>query len=157
MWCVVGVFALHMDRAIRILVTAARLRLSASLSSAHCGLFDKASVKASPAFRPRLGRASCGSSGKYFVDLWEGATMLKYQELMKDGEWMRTVLFLSHDAVGFSQSRCAESAHKDIPPQCGKTGKEATALAQSAKCATVRIRHLRQVENADHRCTLETL
>ena len=50
------------------------------------------------------------------------------------------------------------SAHKDIPPQCGKTGKkEVGAHAQSAKCATVPIRHLRQVENADYKCMLETL
>ena len=57
-----------------------------------------------------------------------------------------------------SPSRGAESAHKDSPPQCGKTGKkEARALAQSAKCATVPIRHLRQVKNADHKYMLETL
>ena len=57
-----------------------------------------------------------------------------------------------------SHSRGAESAHKDKPPQCGKTTKkEAGALAQSAKCATVPFRQLRQVKNADHKCLLETL
>ena len=46
-----------------------------------------------------------------------------------------------------SQSRGVEGAHKDRPPQCGKTGKgKSGALAQSAKCATVPIRHLRQVK-----------
>ena len=46
-----------------------------------------------------------------------------------------------------SQSRGAESAQKDRPPQCGKTGKkEVGALAQSAKCATTQMRHLRQVK-----------
>ena len=46
-----------------------------------------------------------------------------------------------------SQSRGAESAPKDRPPQSGKTGKGNLAhLAQSAKCATVPIRHLRQVK-----------
>ena len=47
-----------------------------------------------------------------------------------------------------SQSRGAESAHRDIPPPCGQKGKlkrEAGALAQSAKCATVPIWHLCQV------------
>ena len=44
-----------------------------------------------------------------------------------------------------SLSRGAESAYKDIPPKCGKTEKkEVGALAQSAKCATVPIRHLVQ-------------
>ena len=44
------------------------------------------------------------------------------------------------------ESRGAESAHKDRPPQCGKTGKEVGALAQSTKCATAPIGHLRQVK-----------
>ena len=64
------------------------------------------------------------------------------KKMIKYGEWIRAVLFLSHEAVGLSQSRGAESAHKDTPPQCGKTG--IGALAQSAKCATVPIRNLRQ-------------
>ena len=46
-----------------------------------------------------------------------------------------------------SQSRGAERAHKDISPQCDKTGKrEIGALAQSVKCVTALIRHLRQVK-----------
>ena len=46
-----------------------------------------------------------------------------------------------------SQSHGAESAHKGLPLQCGKTGKgKVGALAQSAKCATAPIGHLRQVK-----------
>ena len=74
---------------------------------------------------------------------------LKYQasQAVKYGECGRV-----------SQSRGAESAHKNTPSHCGETGKkDVGALAQSAKCATVPFRHLRQVKNADNKCMLETL
>ena len=66
---------------------------------------------------------------------------------MKYGEWMRAVLFLSHDA----SARVGHAVHKvrtRTTTVWRHTGKERKtgALAQSAKCATAPIRHHCQVK-----------
>ena len=71
-------------------------------------------------------------------------------KLMKNDEWVRTVFNLSHDAV----ARVSHEVHwvhtKLVSTKTTTTWserkREVSALAQSAKCATVPIKHLCQVK-----------
>ena len=65
---------------------------------------------------------------------------------------------LSHEDVTTSTCVQAKSAHKDMPPQCGKTGKkEVGALAHKRKCATWATSCLSRCHSTDHKHMLETL